>query len=116
MFTKKVMTMIGAILAVLSLIGGIWAIEEHYATNKGVDDKIEHVEFQVAGAIQNIQTKTDYKFYQFMYDKLTQDMFFLRKQMRDNPSDSILKQDYKDVCDQRKEIKIKLEDLLKKIN
>jgi len=116
MFTKKVMAIIGAILAVLSLIGGIWAVEEHYATNKGVDDKIEHVEFQVAGAIQNIQIKTDYKFYQFMYDKLTNDMFLLRKQMRDNPNDNMIKQDYKDVCDQRKEMKIKLEQLMRKID
>ena len=110
------MAIIGAILAVLSLIGGIWAVEEHYATNKGVDDKIEHVEFQVAGAIQNIQIKTDYKFYQFMYDKLTNDMFLLRKQMRDNPNDNMIKQDYKDVCDQRKDIKIKLEQLMRKID
>jgi len=116
MFTKKVMAIIGAILAVLSLIGGIWAVEEHYATNKGVDDKIEHVEFQVAGAIQKIQIKTDYKFYQFMYDKLTNDMFLLRKQMRDNPNDNMIKQDYKDVCDQRKEMKIKLEQLMRKID
>ena len=116
MFTKKVMTIIGAILAVLSLVGGIWAIEEHYATNKTLDHKIEGVEFQVAGAIQNIQIKTDYKFYQFMYDKLTNDMFLLRKQMRDNPNDAMLKQDYKDVCDQRKEMKIKLEQLMRKID
>ena len=116
MFTKKIMTIIGAILAVLSLIGGIWAIEEHYATNKTVDSKIEGVEFQVAGAIQSIQIKTDYKFYQFMYDKLTQDMFLLRKQMRDNPNDTMLKQDYKEVCDQRREMNIKLEQLMRKID
>ena len=116
MFTKKIMTIIGSILAVISLIGGLWAFEEHYATNKTLDSKIEGVEFQVAGAIQNIQIKTDYKFYQFMYDKLTNDMFLLRKQMRDNPNDNMIKQDYKDVCDQRKDIKLKLEQLMKKIN
>ena len=116
MFTKKVMATIGAVIAVLSLIGGIWAIEEHYATNKTLDSKIQNVEFQVAGAIQNIQIKTDYKFYQFMYDKLTADMFLLRKQIRDNPNDAVLKQDYQDVCDQRKEIKLKLEKLMQKIN
>ena len=116
MFTKKFMTILGVILAILSLVGGIWAIEDHYATNKTVNNKIEHVEIQVAGAIQNIQMKTDYQFYQFMYDKLTQDMFVLRKQMRDNPSDQVLRQDYKDVCDQRKDIKSKLDQLMKKIN
>ena len=48
MFTKKIMTIIGSILAVISLIGGLWAFEEHYATNKTLDSKIEGVEFQVA--------------------------------------------------------------------
>ena len=116
MFTKKLITILGAIGVILSLFGGLWAFETHYATNEKLYGEIQRVEIQVAGAIQNIQIKTDYKFYQFMYDKLTADMFLLRKQIRDNPNDAVLKQDYQDVCDQRKEMKLKLEKLMQKIN
>ncbi|GAG86891.1 unnamed protein product, partial [marine sediment metagenome] len=50
---KKFTAIIGAILAILSLLGGLWAFERHYATNEKVDGEIERVEIQVAGAIQN---------------------------------------------------------------
>ena len=116
MFTKKILTMIGSLTAILSLIGGIWAFENHYATNKRVDNEIAQVEVQVAGALQNSQIKNDYKFYQFMYDKLTQDMYNLKRQLRQNPNDEALRQDYEDVLQQRKEIKIKMEELMKSIN
>ena len=116
MFTKKFMTTIGVITAILSLIGGIWAFESHYATNEHVDKEIERVEIQVAGALQNSQIKSDFRFYQFQYDKLTQEMTTIRRQLRANPDDTFLKQDYDEVVQQRKEIKRKMDELMRKIN
>jgi hypothetical protein len=110
------MTTLGVIVAVLSLLGGLWAFEGHYATNKRVNGEIERVEIEVAGAIQSIQIKNDYKFYVFMYDKLTSDITSLRRRMRGNPSDIELKREYDEVVRERKEVKKKMDELLRKIN
>lgn len=110
------MTTLGVIAAVLSLIGGLWAFESHYATNERVNGEIERVEIEVAGAIQSIQIKNDYKFYVFMYDKFTSDITSLRRRMRVNPSDRDLQREYDEVVKERKEVKKKMDELLRKIN
>ena len=115
MFTKKFFAILGAITAILSLMGGIWAFDNHYATNVKVDKEINRVEVQVAGALQNQQIKNDYKFYQFQYDKLTQDLYGLKRQMRNNPNDQGLQADYNEIVQERQAIKRKMEDLLRKI-
>ena len=112
MFTKKLLAALGVIVTILSLIGGIWAFDVHYAT----DEKVDNLEIQIAGALQNVQIKSDYKFYQFMYDKLTQDMYRIRRLIRANPSDQNLKMDYQEVVKQRTEMKGKMDELMRKIN
>ncbi|GAG86893.1 unnamed protein product [marine sediment metagenome] len=51
-----------------------------------------------------------------MYDKLTNDMTSLRRQLRKNPSSTFLKEDYNEVVKERKEVKRKMDELFKKIN
>jgi len=59
MFTKKFITYIGVITAILSLIGGIWAFDSHYATNDKVveveiraKENVDDLEIQIAGALR----------------------------------------------------------------
>jgi len=126
MFTKKVITIISAITTVLGLVAAIWVFDGHYETKAAVAEKItltkeftnhkiEEVEIVVAGAIQNQEIKSDYKFMQFMYDKLTSEMYNLKRQMRRYPEDQDLRDDYNNVVRQRNEIKQKLDELMKEI-
>ena len=51
-----------------------------------------------------------------MYDKLTQDMYNIKRQIRDNPDDIQLKDDLNEVIRQRNDIKKKMDELMSKIN
>ncbi len=121
-FTKKVLAIMSAIAVVFTLVAGIWGFEAHYATKLEVN-KVEitsekndqKLEIQVAGALQNQQYKSDARYWQFMYDKLTADMFDLKRQMRRYPEDVVLQQDYRDLLERRKDVKRKLNESMEKI-
>ena len=122
MFTKKLMTYIGVITAILSLIGGIWAFESHYATSAEVaevkieaKEDVKDLEIQIAGALQNQQMKSNVQFYQMTYDSLTRKLNELRRQMIKYPEDQDLKQDYQELYEERRRIKNKLDESLRKI-
>jgi len=114
-YKKSIVTASSIITAVFALLGGLWAFEAHYATNNKVDTEIERVEIQVAGALQNYQIKSDYKFYQFMYDKLTQDMYNIKRELRRDPDNQELRQDYIDIKNERDNIKRKMDLMMEKI-
>ena len=114
-YKKAIVTASSIITAVFALLGGLWAFENHYATNQKVNTEIERVEIEVAGAIQSQQIKTDYKFYQFMYDKLTQDMYNIRRELRRDPENQELRQDYIDIKSERDRVKIKMDSMMEKI-
>ena len=109
--SKKFALILGIITTLLTMIGSIWAFESHYATNKTV----EKLEIQIAGALENQQLKGDVRYFQFMMDKIMSDIFILKRQIEKYPEDQMLKQDYQDLLDRRKEIKIKLEQALRNI-
>lgn len=116
------MTYIGVITAILSLIGGIWAFESHYATSAEVaevkieaKEDVKDLEIQIAGALQNQQMKSNVQFYQMTYDSLTRKLNELRRQMRKYPEDQDLKQDYQELYEERRRIKNKLDESLRKI-
>lgn len=121
-FTKKVIIVLSAVATVFTIVAGIWGFEAHYASNKRVDkveivhaNDIKGMEVQLAGALENTQHKMNAKHFQFMYDTLTNSMFELKRQMRRYPEDEILKEDYEELVDRRKEIKKKLNEALEKI-
>lgn len=121
-FTKKVVWGLSVIVALFSIVGGIWAFEAHYATNTRVDkveivhaDDINGLEIRLAGALENTQHKLDVRYFQFMYDKLSNDLMELRRQMRRYPEDEILKQDYNDLLNRRSDVKKQLDEAIKKI-
>jgi len=116
MFTKKLITSISVIASILACVVGFWVFDGHYETKAASIEKIQKVEFHVAGAIQNQQIQNDYKFYQFMYDKLTRDISNFRRALTKTPNDQFLREDYKMALKQRAEIKMKLDELMEKIN
>lgn len=122
-FTKKVITILAACVTVLSLIGGIWKFEAHYATNTRVDNvavaaenDVNKLEMQLAGALQNQQFKSDAKYWQFMYERLIKDLTELKRQMIRYPEDDILKEDYRALLDRIKNARTKLDESIEKIN
>lgn len=121
-FTKKLAISLGVVATVLTIIGGIWAFEAHYATNDKVNgivyasnEKIEQLEFKIANALDNQQYKSDVRYFQFMYDKLTNDLFQLKRQIEKYPNDPVLNQDYQEVLELRKEVRKRLDESMEKI-
>jgi hypothetical protein len=124
---KNLKTILAIIGSIIVLIGAVFAFSTTFATNERVDKvevtternigvKIEQLEIKVAGALQNQQIKSDYKFYQFQYDKLVRDKMEVKRQLRRNPTDQGLRQDYQEIEEERKRIKQKMDELMNKIN
>lgn len=121
-FTKKVIAVISAFGAVFTLVAGIWAFEAHYATNDRVNkveisskENIDELEIQIAGALERQQQKADVRYFQFEYDKILNDIFELKRQIRRYPDDELLRQDLIDMLERKKNIKEKLDKALEKI-
>jgi len=127
MFTKKLKTTLAIAGSLIVLIGAVFAFATTFATNERVDkedkaviervdSKMKTYENDFAGALQNQQIKSDYKFYQFMHDKLVQDKMNIKRQLRRDPTNQELRQDYIEVEEERKRIKQKMDELMNKIN
>jgi len=109
--SKKFTLILGIVATLLTMIGSIWAFESHYATNKTV----EKLEINIASALQNQQYKGDVRYFQFMMDKVMSDIFILKRQIERYPDDQMLRQDYQELLERRKQIKIQLEQALRNI-
>ena len=121
-FTKKVIAGLSALAALFAIVGGIWAFEVHYATNKRVDDvvlvaksDIVNLETQVAGALKQQQIKSDIQFYSFMLEKLTQEKNAIRRQMNQYPNDQSLKNDYQEIINEINRVRKLLDEAMRKM-
>jgi len=110
-FTKKIVIGLSVITTLLAIIGGLWGFDSHYASAKDMNG----LEIRVAEGFENTQNKLDVRFLQFMYDKLTQDMYDIKRQLSRYPNDKVLEEDYKEVLRKRSRIKEKLDEALKRI-
>ena len=119
---KIIISAASIIIAVFSIMGGMWAFENRYA--KSVE--VAELEVQVVQSLkqyntqqqksqQTYQYKNDYKFYQFMYDKLTQDLYQVKRQLRRFPQDQNLQREYNEISRQRQDVKRKMDSLMEKI-
>lgn len=126
MFTN-LKTWIGIVVGLITIVGAVWIVGSTFATNdrvdkvevvteKNINTKIEAFEVEVAGALQNQQIKSDYQFYQFLYDRLTQEMLEIKRQLRRDPNDQLLRQDYIDKKEERDKLKEKMDKLMDKVN
>ena len=121
-FTKKVVLGLGVIATLLTIVGGIWGFEAHYATKTEVNkvevvakEKVSHLEIQIASALQNQQYKSDVRYFTIMLDKIQRELEYVRKQIREFPDDGALRQDYTDLLQQRNEVKQKIENAMRNI-
>jgi hypothetical protein len=112
MFTTKLKTT----LAITTFATNERVDKVEITTEKKVDTKIKNFEEDVAGALQNQQIKSDYRFYQFQYDKIVQDKMEVKRQLRRDPDDQGLRQDYQELEEERKRIKQKMDELMNQIN
>jgi len=121
-YKKIIISAVSIITAIFAILGGLWKFDVHYATSM----EVAELEVQVVESLrqyntqqQQVQTtyqlKTDYKFYQFMYDKYTGDMLEIRRLLRRNPTDQDLRQDYVSISAQRDRVKQKMELIMEKI-
>jgi len=138
MFTNKLKTGLAIAVSIITVVGAVWLVGNTFATNervdkedikiiKSVDTKMDNIEIVVAGALQrqqvqsekrhqNQEIKSDYRFYQFMHDKLVQEKMEIRRQLRRDPNNQGLRQDYIELEEERKRIKQKMDELMEKIN
>ena len=121
-FTKKVIAGLSALAALFAIVGGIWAFEIHYATDKRVDSVVAYHEndmdelrLEIAGAIKQQQLKGDIQFYSMMIEKLTIERDAIRRQLRQYPNDPYLKEDYKNVNEEIKRFKQLLDQAIRKM-
>ena len=119
---KTIISAASIIIAIFTILGGMWAFDSHYAKSA----EIEELEVQVVQSLrqyneqqihvqQIYQYKNEYRFYQFIYDKLGRDLLEIRRQIRRYPEDEILRQDYVEVREERVKIKEKMDEILRKI-
>jgi len=121
-YKKMIISAASIIAVVFGLLGGMWAFDGHYA--KSIE--VAELEIQVVESLKQYnvqqqktqttyQMKNDYKFYQFMYDKLTQDMYSIKRQLRSSPTDQDLRQDYINISSERQRVKNKMDSLMENI-
>ena len=119
---KTIFSVLGALAAGFAVLGGLWAFEDRYAKSAEIVElevqvvqSLQEYNIQQQKAINVIQLKQDYRFYQFLYDKLGNDLLEIRRLLRRNPEDQILRQDYVEVREERVKIKEKMDEILRKI-
>lgn len=121
-YKKIIISAASIITAIFAIIGGLWAFDNHYA--KSV--QVTKLEIQVVQSLKQYNTqqqrsqqvyqyKNDYRFYQFMYDKLTQEMYSIKRQLRRDPTDQGLQQEYIEISQERQRVKQKMDNLMGKI-
>jgi len=119
---KTIFSVVGAVAAGFAILGGLWAFEDRYAKSVEITElevqvvqSLQEYNVQQQKAINVIQLKQDYRFYQFLYDKLGNDLLEIRRILRREPTDAILRQDYIDVQEQRNKVKAKMDEIMRKI-
>jgi hypothetical protein len=119
---KKISSIIGAILLISAFAGAIIGFENRYVTKDEVNAKEINVvetlrEFQIEQQqrSETFELKTDYKFYKFIYDDLTEKIEKYRRDIKKNPDDLFIQEEYKDLIERRREIRKKMDSILEKI-
>jgi len=94
MLDKKLQIIIG-IFSIIGLIwGGIWAFTEKIATA----DDLKRLETKTVDTFKVLQDNMDIKFKQQQLTVLQDRKYRVRDEMRRNPDDQVLKQDYENIC------------------
>jgi hypothetical protein len=88
--SKKIQIGIGILTLVGIIWGGIWAFTEKIATA----DDLKRLEQKTVTTFKTLQDNMDTKFYQQQLTILQDRKYRIKDEMRKNPNDESLKQDY----------------------
>lgn len=118
-FTRKIIVSLSVIATVLTLVGGIWGFEEHYATNKRVDDVVVNfqqengdLEIKLADVLESQQKKADLRYFRFLENEMDDEIYKLKRKIEQNPTDELLKKDYEHILNRREVIRQNIEKIL----
>jgi hypothetical protein len=119
---KKISSILAVIVALFTIVGGVYTFADRYATNDRVDKvEVNHdkdlgkIEVELAGALEAVQNKIDVKHLQFMYDTINRDVYELKRQIRRYPDDKEVEEDYKELLRRKQYVKDKLDKALENI-
>jgi uncharacterized protein (DUF58 family) len=94
----KIMPIIGGAVVVLSLIAGIWKLDEHYATAQDLKKSEQRIYLRLDTA---------------EYQALTDQYYRFKALVAQHPADADLKNQLADIEQQRKEAKARIDKALK---
>lgn len=115
-FTKKTIgSGLALIITLATIIGFAFAIDSRYAKEIVVVETLQQFQMQQQATIDRYQIKSDYKFYKFMYDDLTKEMYFYRKLIREHPNDQEIKLEHDQVVKKRDDTKEKMDKLMEQL-
>jgi hypothetical protein len=103
------------IVTLATIIGIAFAVDTRYAKEITVVETLQQFQMQQQATIDRYQLKNDYKFYKFMYDDLTKEMYFYRKLMREHPNDAEIKLEHDQVVEKRKQTGDKMNAIMEQL-
>jgi len=94
---KSLTGIMGAIITLIALVGGIWSAKEYLATAGDLEKTKQEITKDTIQTFEKFQMKMDYRFN-------TQQLFLLKdreykilEEMRKNPSNTQVKEEYKQI-------------------
>lgn len=91
---KKIMQIVGSIVVVISLITGVWMIDDRY---------VDAAEMKQSQRMIYIKIDTQ------EYRVLTEQYYKYKRMVEMNPNDNQLRKQYNEIAIERKEVKIRID-------
>lgn len=105
----KIMSVIGGLALIISLIGGIFTLDSRYARS----DDIVRVEKQTVQTLEQFSKNLDLRFYNQRYQSLIDQKFQIKLMIKRSPEDMDLKDDLRRIDREKELVKQKIDDLMK---
>ena len=120
--SKDIISIIGGVVVLFSLIGSYYAFDNTYAREDAVCERIEAVERNSVKTFEAFQAKqqtidkaTKLEVYSVQKDSLDIDYSRLQKQIARDPNNIELKQEFEEVSTQRRRIKNRMDKIVEDI-
>lgn len=104
-FKFDIKTIITSIILVISLVGGILALDDRYVTAK----EFVRLEQQTVKTMEQFQINQDRKFLEQRYQTLTDQLYSQKQLIKKYPNDQELKDDLNSINKERNDVKDKLD-------
>ena len=110
MFNKWVQLITALCVLVGLLWGGVWAFTEKIALAKDV----EQFRLEVVSTFKELRTEMKETAIQQKIDALIIQKYRIREELRKNPNDSIIQEDYRNINKDIKDLKLLQEEMMKR--